>query len=77
MNTNGYSKFRNNCKIINIKLNKNINTFEKRLEKEGFDKDELLLIDNLNFRNFPDEEDNDEDLLLEINKILENINVKD
>ncbi|CAG8748074.1 17921_t:CDS:2, partial [Racocetra fulgida] len=69
--------------ILEILNQTNINTFEERLEKEGFDKNKLLLFNNLDFNEpytltkenlFSDNKDNDEDLLLEANEILENIN---
>ncbi|CAG8698507.1 15929_t:CDS:1, partial [Dentiscutata heterogama] len=90
--------------VLKILNQTNINTFEERLKKEGFDKDQLLLINNIDvnethtttkknlvlflennldlnneifiddLENFPDEDDNNENLLLETNEILENIN---
>ncbi|CAG8689107.1 11357_t:CDS:2, partial [Cetraspora pellucida] len=59
--------------VLKILNQINIKTFEERLEKEIFDKDELLSFNYLDFKNFSDIKDNDKDLLLDTNKILENI----
>ncbi|CAG8825672.1 16710_t:CDS:1 [Cetraspora pellucida] len=90
-------------KVLEILNQTNIKKFKERLEKEGFNKDKLLLYNNLDFNktytitkenlilfleenldlnneifiddleNFTNEENN-EDLLLNSNKILEYIN---
>ncbi|CAG8724699.1 12942_t:CDS:1, partial [Cetraspora pellucida] len=88
--------------ILEILNQTNFKTFKERLEKEEFDKDELLSFNNLDFsesymtrenlvlfleknldlnneifindlENFSDIKDNDEDSLLETNKIIENM----
>ncbi|CAG8643307.1 10362_t:CDS:2 [Cetraspora pellucida] len=59
-------------KFLKILNQINIKTFEERLEKKKLDKDELLF-NNLDFKNFSDIKNNDEDLLLETDEILENL----
>ncbi|CAG8562467.1 20948_t:CDS:2 [Dentiscutata erythropus] len=60
--------------VLKILNQTNINTFEERLEKEGFDKDQLLLINNIDVNETHTTTKENLNLLLETNEILENIN---